>query len=210
MLCRLPDEVVTLMLLATLLKTFCLWCDQSTFGNAIRNSKWLFPFVEIFHLLALGTFGGTILLINLRALGLRFRNDRVSDIASQAEPWMIFSLVVMLASGFLLFSSEAMRMYFNLAFRFKMVCLLAALVFTFTLYRKLMTAEQAQISTRKLKLAALLSITLWSGVALAGRAIGYTREVRTTKLSAQGIMTHRASLSDVVRVVQAQNPIERR
>jgi hypothetical protein len=196
------------MFLATFLKAFCTWCDQSFFGNAIRNSKWLFPFVEIVHLLALGILGGAILLINMRALGLRFRNDRVSDIAKQIEPWIIFSLIVMLASGFFLFSSEAMRMYFNLAFRFKMACLLLALVFTFTLYRKVMIAEQTQVSPRKLKLAALLSITLWSGVALAGRAIGYTREVRTTDLSTQGIMTHRASLRDVVRSMQAQSPIE--
>jgi hypothetical protein len=179
MLCRLRDEVVTLMLLTTLLKAFCLWCDQSIFGNAIRNSRWLFPFVEIFHLLALGVLGGTILLVNMRALGLRFRNDRVSDIARQVVPWMIASLVVMVTSGFLLFSSEALRMYFNLAFRFKMAFLLLAVVFTFTIYRKLMTSDQSGISASKIKLAALLSITLWSGVALAGRAIGYTREVRT-------------------------------
>lgn len=197
------------MFVTTLLKAFCVWCDQSFFGNAIRNSKWLFPFVEIFHLLALGILGGTILLINMRALGIRFRNDHVSDVAKQVEPWMIFSLIVMLASGFLLFSSEAMRMYFNLAFRFKMACLLMALAFTFTLYRKIMTAEQAQVSPRKLKLAALLSIMLWSGVALAGRAIGYTREVRTSSsFAAQGIMTYGVSLHGVLRPMPAQNPVE--
>jgi len=123
------------MFLTAFLKGFCEWCDQSFFGSAIRNSKWLFPFVEIFHLLALGMLGGTVLLINLRALGLRFRSDPVSEIARQVEPWMIASLAIMLASGFLLFSSEATRMYFNLAFRFKMACLLLAIVFTFTLYR---------------------------------------------------------------------------
>ena len=156
------------MFLTAFLKGFCEWCDQSFFGSAIRNSKWLFPFVEIFHLLALGMLGGTVLLINLRALGLRFRSDPVSEIARQVEPWMIASLAIMLASGFLLFSSEATRMYFNLAFRFK------------------------------LKLAALLSLVLWSGVALAGRAIGYTRQVETKALSEMiDVVPHGIALNGV-------------
>jgi hypothetical protein len=167
------------MFLAALLKAFCVWCDNSFFGSAVRNSRWLFPFVEIFHLLALGVLGGTVLLINLRALGLRFRSDPVSTLARGLQPWIIGSLLVMLASGFLLFSSEAMRMYFNLAFRFKAACLVLAILFTFTVYRKVTFSEETRISPLRLKLVALLSIVLWSGVALGGRGIGYTRQVRT-------------------------------
>jgi uncharacterized protein DUF6644 len=166
-------------MLATFLKAFCGWCDNSFFGSAVRNSRWLFPFVEIFHLLALGVLGGTVLLINLRALGLRFRRDPVSQLARELQPWMIGSLGVMLASGFLLFSSEAMRMYFNLAFRFKMAFLLVAILFTFTLYRKMTLSQETRVSQLRLKLMALLSLVLWSGVALGGRAIGYTRQVQT-------------------------------
>jgi hypothetical protein len=167
------------MFLAALLKAFCVWCDNSFFGSAVRNSRWLFPFVEIFHLLALSVLGGTVLLINLRALGLRFRSDPVSNLARELQPWIIGSLVVMLASGFLLFSSEALRMYFNLAFRLKMAFLILAILFTFTLYRKVTFSEETRISPLRLKLVALLSIVLWSGVALGGRGIGYTRQVRT-------------------------------
>src|SRR5216684_490167 len=87
-----------------LLMAFCQWCDNSFFGHGVRNSVWLFPFVEIFHLLALGVLGGTILTVNLRLLGIRFRDEPVAELAREVQPWMIRSLAVMLVSGFFLFS----------------------------------------------------------------------------------------------------------
>ena len=64
-------------------------------------------------------------------------------------------------------------MYGNLAFRAKMVSLLLAIVFTFTLYRKVTFSDETPMSPLWHKLAALVSLMLWAGVGLAGRAIGY-------------------------------------
>lgn len=152
---------------------FCQWCNSSFFGHGIRNSRWLFPFVEIFHLIGLGVLGGTILVLNLRLLGLGFRSDRTSDLAKDCRPWMIGGLAVMLISGFLLFSTEAVKMYGNWAFRWKMIFLLSAILFTFTIYRKVVTSDESQVPRVSRMLVALLSLLLWAGVGLGGRAIGY-------------------------------------
>jgi hypothetical protein len=159
--------------LSALAKAFCQWCSNSFFGHGVRNSVWLFPSIEIIHLLALGVLGGTILIINLRLLGVRFRNEPVSDLARELQPWMIGSLAVMLVSGFFLFASEAEKMYGNSAFRAKMASLALAIVFTFTLYRKVTLSEETQMSPVWNSVAALISLVLWTGVGLAGRAIGY-------------------------------------
>jgi len=79
---------------------FCNWADFSFFGSGVRNSAWLFPSIEIFHLLALGILGGTILLVNARLLGLRFVGEPVSELAKDVQPWMYGSLGVVLTSGF--------------------------------------------------------------------------------------------------------------
>ena len=63
------------MWLRTLILHFCQWCNNSYWGHGVRDSVWLFPFVEIFHLLALGVLGGTILILNLRLIGFRFQDD---------------------------------------------------------------------------------------------------------------------------------------
>ena len=156
-----------------ILMSFCDWCNNTWVGHGIRNSVWLFPFVEIFHLLALGVLGGTILIVNLRLLGLRFPDEPVSELARDVWPWTLGSLGVMLASGFLLFSTEAMKMYGNAGFRFKMVSLLLAMIFTFTIHRRIATSDESRFRPVWRKVAAVVSILLWTGVGLGGRSIGY-------------------------------------
>ena len=95
------------------LMSFCNWADFSFFGAGVRNSAWLFPCIEIFHLLALGILGGTVLLVNARLLGLRFTQEPVAELAKDVEPWMYLSLGLVLVSGFFLFSSESLKMYDN-------------------------------------------------------------------------------------------------
>ncbi len=158
---------------AKLLLSFCQWALNSPFGRGVRDSTWLFPAIEICHLLALGLLGGTVLILNLRLLGLRFQDDPVAELAADVWPWMLGSLTTMLASGFFLFSSEAVKMYGNAAFRAKMASLALAILFTFTIHRKTVFAEEARIPPARRRLAALISLALWAAVGLSGRAIGY-------------------------------------
>ena len=68
------------------LLAFCEWCNASFFGHAIRDSVWAFPFVEIFHLLALAILGGSMLVLNMRLVGIGFRTDSVSILARELRP----------------------------------------------------------------------------------------------------------------------------
>ena len=161
------------MALKTMLYHFCQWCNASPWGHGVRDSVWLFPFVEIFHLLALGVLGGTLLLVNLRLLGFRFPSEPVAELAEDVKPWMLGSLAVMLVSGFFLFCTEAVKMYGSPAFRFKMIFLFLAVVFTFTVHRKFVTSDDARFSRFSRSVAAVVSLILWACVGLGGRAIGY-------------------------------------
>jgi uncharacterized protein DUF6644 len=151
---------------------FFEWCEYSAVGEAIRNSLWLFPVIESFHLLALVVIGGAVLVVDLRLFGWGLRNQPVAQLAKDAQRWLIGSLAVMIVSGILLFTSEATKCYYHVAFWVKMTSLLLAIVFTFTVRRKVALADQ----TRPLlaKLVALASITLWSGVGIGGRWIGFS------------------------------------
>jgi uncharacterized protein DUF6644 len=158
----------------SLLLSFCQWCNNSWWGHGIRDSTWLFPFVEIFHLLGLGILGGAILILNLRLMRLAFRTESTVELAGEVRPWMLGSLAVMLVSGFLLFSTEAVKMYGNWAFQFKMLFLLLAVIYTFTIHRKVTLADDGQrFGPRVRVVVAIVSLVLWSGVGLGGRALGY-------------------------------------
>lgn len=159
--------------LESLVLSFCRWCNGSFFGQGIRDSVWLFPFVEIFHLLALSVLGGSLVLLNLRLLGVRFTDQPIPQVASDVRPFMLGSLVVMLVSGFLLFSTEAVKMFGNWAFQFKMCFLVLAILFTFTIQRRVTQLSEAQLAPVWRWLTACISLALWTAVGLGGRAIGY-------------------------------------
>ena len=153
---------------------FFEWCENTAVGHAIRSSLWLFPVIESFHLLALALIGGAVLVVDLRLFGFGLRRQPVAQLARDAQPWLVGGLVVMVASGILLFTSEAIKCYYSAAFWTKMTFLLPAMVFTFTVRRKVATADETRVGPLWGKLVALVSVTLWSVVGAAGRWIGFS------------------------------------
>jgi len=150
------------------------WFDSSAVGETIRASTWLFPVIEAFHLVGLAVIGGAVLLVDLRLLGLGLRSQPVSRIARDAQPWLIGSLLVMLTSGTLLFTSEAVKCYYHDAFWVKMTSLFLAIIFTFTVRRRVTMAEPGRVGPLRSKIVALVSVALWSGVGIGGRWIGFS------------------------------------
>src|SRR5215469_4029179 len=108
---------------------FFQWCYDTTIGGAIRESTWLFPVIEAFHLVGLAFTAGAVLLVDLRLLGAGLNRQPVAQLAAGAQPWLIGSLVLMFSSGILLFLSESIKCYYSFPFWVKMTCLFLAIVF---------------------------------------------------------------------------------
>jgi hypothetical protein len=153
---------------------FFEWCERTAIGEAIRNSVWLFPIIEAFHLVALALLGGTVLLVNMRLLGLVLRGRRVSELARDAQPWFVGGLLVMFASGVPLFLSESIKCYYSVAFWVKMSALFAVLVFTFTVHSRVTLADEGRVGPVQAKLVAVVSLVLWAAVGWGGRWIGFS------------------------------------
>jgi hypothetical protein len=150
------------------------WIEASSFGAAVRDSLWAFAIIESVHLLALAVMGGAVLIVDLRLLGLGLRRQPVRQIARDANPWLVGGLAVMLITGFPLMASlAASKYYVNLAFQLKMLFLLLAIVFTFTIRRNIVAREDNHIPTAVAWIVGLVSLFLWSGVGFMGRGIGF-------------------------------------
>jgi hypothetical protein len=115
---------------------FFEWCYQTAIGETIRDSTWLFPVIEAFHLLGLGLTAGAVLIVDLRLLGVGLNRQPVALLSSYVEPWLLGSLTLMFTSGVLLFLSEAIKCYYSLPFWVKMTSLFLVLLFTFTIRRR--------------------------------------------------------------------------
>jgi len=148
--------------------------ESGPIGEAIRNSTWLFPFVEAFHLLALAVIGGAVLLVDFRLLGLGLKRQPVAELARDAQPFLIGSLLFMIASGVPLFMSEAIKCYYSFAFWTKMTALALAIIFTFTIRRRVTLADEARFSPAIARAVGAISILLWSTVGWGGRWIGFS------------------------------------
>ena len=156
-----------------MLLSFFEWCDATALGEAVRNSLWLFPAIEAVHLLGLCVLGGSLLVVDLRLLGLGLKRQTIAELAGQLHPWVVGALVLMGATGLLLFLSEAVKCYYNQSFWVKITTLPIALVFTFTVRARVARTGGLDTSTRT-RLVGAASIALWFTVAAAGRWIGFS------------------------------------
>ncbi len=149
------------------------WCDATALGAAVRNSLWLFPTIEAVHLLGLSVLGGALLVVDLRLLGVGLKRQTIAELAEQMRPWLLGALVVMGATGFMLFLSEAIKCYYNDAFWMKITTLPVALMFSFTVRARVAGTGGLDASMRT-RLVGAISIALWFIVAAAGRWIGFS------------------------------------
>lgn len=152
---------------------FAQWCNNSRLAEAIRDSPWIFPTLEIVHLLGLAVLGGTILIVDLRLLGFGLKQLSSAQLAAQVSPWTRAALAAMLTSGALMFTSEAIDCYNSLPFRVKMVLLLAAATFMFTVRQRVIRGGTCTSGSWIERLTGMTSLGLWTGVAAAGRTIAF-------------------------------------
>jgi hypothetical protein len=145
---------------------------HSGLGQYMQASRWGFAVVEAVHLLGLAILGGAVLIVDLRLLGLILKSESARTVSRGLSKVLLSSMVIMLLTGITLVSEEALKCYHSPAFRWKMALLAAAVVFYFTLHRAaLLRTEKQQVDVWS-RLAAGISLTLWLGVGVAGRAIG--------------------------------------
>jgi|HubBroStandDraft_5_1064220.scaffolds.fasta_scaffold552627_1 hypothetical protein len=155
----------------TLLSVF-QWLDATPISVVIRNSTTIFPVVEVFHLFGLTVLLGTITITDLRMLGYGMRRQSIATVAGQLAPYTVWAAVLTIVTGLLLFLSEAMKCYSNEAFPYKMALLLGGIIVYYFFQRRI-TRPDSHVSPGTLKIIAILSLLLWYGVAIAGRAIAF-------------------------------------
>jgi uncharacterized protein DUF6644 len=147
--------------------------EESPTRLLARISPWIFPAIESGHLLGLCALGGTLLIVDLRMLGVGLTNQSLPALATAVHPWLRASLALMVSTGGLLFASEAGRVLHTPAFWLKIATLPVAVLYTFTV-RKRVAGQSGADTSRLTRVAAAVSLLLWFTVAAAGRWIGFS------------------------------------
>ena len=156
---------------------FLQWLESTPGSLFIRESTLFYPFVETTHVLSLCLFLGMIAMLDLRLVGIGLRGIPVSEVAGRLLPLALFGFALMAISGSLLFYSGPVKAASNIFFRVKMLLIvltgLNALLFHFTIYRRVASWDLDPSPPARARLAGMLSLILWSGVVICGRLQAY-------------------------------------
>ena len=154
------------------LYALCEAIEATALSAALRESLWLFPVIESVHLVGLAILGGSLLVVDLRLMGAGLNRQSITEVDQGARRWFLGALLLMLATGFLLGISEAVKLYDRPAFFLKMITLTLGLLLAFTVRRALI-ARNPRGGPFAFSVGAL-SILLWLTTAVAGRWVGFS------------------------------------
>ena len=151
--------------------------EASALGAAMRQSLWLYPIVEIVHLVGLALLFGSIAVLDLRLLGLS-RSVPVRRLAAHVLPWTAGSFLLIVPSGLAMFAAHASDLIANPVFAIKMGLILAAgtnaALFHAGAFRGAADWDIGRRPPVAARIAALLSLALWASVIACGRLLAYT------------------------------------
>ena len=135
--------------------------------EGLATSRWLYGLVLVVHYSSLFSCIGTIVLLDLRILGIADRNQALSALAEQLRPWTWIGFGSVAVSGFLLFATEAGDFAAVTPFRVKMLIIVLAVISALAKEWSVPTWDRAPVIPVTAKLLAMISIVLWLGALLA-------------------------------------------
>jgi hypothetical protein len=158
------------------LETLWTWLENLPLAMRIGESWW-FPLLESLHVVGVTFVFGSLLMVDLRLIGVAGRDYAISRVAKELVPWTWAAFTLSLVTGLGLFITRADHYAGNIAFQLKMLALLLAginmLVFHFGVFRSVAAWDAAATTPTNAKAAGALSLLLWMAVMLAGRWVGH-------------------------------------
>jgi hypothetical protein len=153
-----------------------VWVETTAVATAMRQWLWLYPIVEIVHILGFVLLVGAAVLFDLRLLGLA-RHLPVTGLAGYHLRWARLALLLIVPTGLLMFAAHATEMAENPAFQLKLVFILLAganaAIFHRGTFRTVGSWDRDLPAPGAAKLAAVFSLALWSGAIACGRLLAY-------------------------------------
>jgi uncharacterized membrane protein SirB2 len=158
------------------LDNLCAWIEQTPLSQAIQVTAWSVPAVQTVHILAIAAVMASVLMLNLRLLGVVGVDRSIAEVSARIRPVIWWTLPILLVSGLLLIIGEPVRSLENPIFQVKMLMLITVIVLTLA-YQVPLTKDSHfwERSGRSItiKLIAIVSLALWVAIVCAGRWIAY-------------------------------------
>jgi uncharacterized protein DUF6644 len=143
------------------LLNFCKWLENTPWALAIGRSLWAYPVVQAIHFSGLSLWVGTIVVVDLRFLGLGGRRQLAGPFAEQLVPWTWTGLGVAVLGGTLLFAASASAFFRNPAFQIKFLLLVVGIAYHIVVQRNAPKWGASPAVPLVAKLATFTELALW-------------------------------------------------
>lgn len=153
------------------------WLNASMLAETMRGSLWMYPIVEIIHIVGFAILVGSVAMFDLRVLGFA-RAIPVDVLGRHLLPWSTGSLLLIVPAGIMMFSSQPHEFAANKVFQLKLLLIglagLNAALFHFGIYRSVAAWNTALRAPGLARAHAAASLVLWIAVISCGRLLAYT------------------------------------
>lgn len=160
-----------------MIRSLLEWLGNTPWSVRLLESLYAWSLVESTHVLTLGLFVGTAVMMDLRLVGLTFGSVPVSEFTGRLLPWTRTGFAVMAVTGLLLFYSSPLRYYHNLFFRIKVLLLIVAglnvWLFHGRIHRNVAAWDLDAAPPRAARIAGAVSLLVWALVVVSGRLVAY-------------------------------------
>jgi hypothetical protein len=151
--------------------------DGQSFSELLLGALNFWSLLEGTHLIMLMLFAGTIMVVDLRLLGVTFRKTKVSTISDAILPLTVFSFALVVLSGMGLLFSRPITYYHTIWFLAKMVFLALALLNIVVFHGRVQATQGSwdadETPPRAARMSAAGSLILWTLVIICGRFTPY-------------------------------------
>jgi hypothetical protein len=152
------------------------WAENSALATSIRQSLWLYPSLEIVHIIGIALLVGAAFMFDLRLLGFS-KKLPIDDLGNHLLSWSQRGLWLIIPSGILLFITNAEALSNNPVFWFKMGLLVLGGINALLFHRFVLKSHQSWgqnvPAPPKAKAIACISILVWIAVITCGRLLAY-------------------------------------
>ena len=148
-----------------------LFLQGNAVAQALNSAEWVFPTAEIFHIVGFGVSIGTIAAVDFSLLGGALKRKAAPQLLKYTAPWTLTALTIVILAGLVLFLTMPLDYLRNDPFRFKIITLVLAIVFNYTIHRKVVLSENVAPSAAIL--VAAVSLLLWISVVFGGLFIAF-------------------------------------
>ena len=156
---------------------FCDWLSNTPASLFIQTVSWIIPLVQSVHIMAVTIVVGSVLMVDMKLLGVVGRGAPISAATRRYLPWIWVALVVLLLTGSILTVAEPRRELINNVFRLKMALIVLACAvtgaFQIAVSRNAAAWGEAPSQQWSARLLAIGTLAIWLAIILCGRWIAY-------------------------------------